>query len=1141
MDSRIIPARLATPRYHLQLSFLQSPEGSGERVLVEDSQKEERQELVSELAGISVTSPALSESDNVLVQGSGRSGSVFFHGDTSPLSAPAGKVIGTRSISFHSPPTTAALHPFSRPTKPMPVANRHYRRSPSFPSQDSFGGPVSQDPAEQFLASAKQFDVPLSDLGETPTQEVIHSPTVPGMTLPDASEHKEFLEGAMREYEAQRANRATSNRRPNILVAATPSNSGEYSGTSQHKDDDFSFRGLEFAGQESRFEFGGSSSFDKMLDRGLADAPDPTPESTHPNETEPAQVDGVVGVEPSTGDGVLTTPLRSSNRRSPPFEWIAPTPSAAVASSNPRSLLRMVNPGNKYRIARMLAGNVESPACVTTGAVTQPSRMEETQPYHTDESTYSNALPPVRPASRQMKMANSRPIRHQPQREDDDDEPEDALDIVPDSEPLRAGPSAQTPGHHRTVTQSPLKKLFRPLSPMSVHGSGDLAPDSLEVEESEADVPLAIELASRNTKRSVAPTEDIAVHGRKPRNTSSAVPEKAPLLALEKQPRRPTSSSMKGRNLRPGPSKSESTEVPTSHPEQDLQGQAFPCREPPSAAVNMPPLGGKRKGPQPLEPLRVCHTSTMCLPATKPVAGKKRSHNSDTESSEDSSRHPTEDEGVMHPRVQKEEEEESADEHDADSPPPPPSKPDTSRKKRRRNEDVNPTRGMSKASTSTRNKRSETPAIATRSVKKLRSEVSSTRGLTVEPATQVFALWKQDGHYYSGVIHSRGLKNKHLVKFDDGTEDEVELKNIRRRELLVGDRVITIQDNVKGVVSDVSHGSLKLEIDNGQAVATVQVGFDDIRIANRTIQSQWKERMIVAENIVTVVKPKPRIDTTPSKQSVTSTTSSKVQRQLVKTGFVVTINPRNEDPMQTKDEAMCAINRHGGLVIEDWSSVFTMEGKHSQSNKRWIATPQDFRWRSEVNLDRVFLLSDDAHQKPKFLLALALGIPCLSFEWLTRGGKFSSDWQPFLLSAGYSDTLGARISQVVDLDWGNCTEHLTDIMASRVPIKLFSRKKVLCIGADLVPLPPSRARRNNPEEASRYVPWIILCMGADKVEAVTDTKQVSPGHMKTFNYIIVKERNLLGSVKVDDDIVVGDVNWVKECLVSSRLSIPELD
>lgn len=403
----------------------------------------------------------------------------------------------------------------------MSVGNRRYRRSPSFPSQDSFGGPVSQDPAEQYLASTKQFHVPLSDLGETPTQEVIHPPTDPEITLPDASEHKEFLEVAMRKYEEQRANGLTSNRRVNILVAATPSNSGESSGTPQH--DDFSFHngGPGFAAQESRFEFNGSSSFDKMLDRDLADAPDPTPEPTQAKQIEPPQADGLVDAGGPTKDDILATPPRSSKQRSPSplFDWIAPAPSAAVASSNPRSLLRMVHPDNHYRIAKMrnLAGKVEPRSCIATGAETQPSRMEETQPCHVGGST---ALSPTRPTPRQIIL---RPTRNQLRRGDEDDEPEDALDIIPDSEPLRAG-SGQTPSHNRALTQSPLKKVFRPLSPMSEHGSGDLVPDSLETEESEADVPLAIEAASKTMKRAVA--QNVITRDSKARTTSRAAPTK---------------------------------------------------------------------------------------------------------------------------------------------------------------------------------------------------------------------------------------------------------------------------------------------------------------------------------------------------------------------------------------------------------------------------------------------------------------------------------------------------------------------------------------------------------------------------------------------------------------------------------------
>lgn len=66
------------------------------------------------------------------------------------------------------------------------------------------------------------------------------------------------------------------------------------------------------------------------------------------------------------------------------------------------------------------------------------------------------------------------------------------------------------------------------------------------------------------------------------------------------------------------------------------------------------------------------------------------------------------------------------------------------------------------------------------------------------------------------------------------------------------------------------------------------------------------------------------------------------------------------------------------------------------------------------------------------------------------------DWQAFLLPAGYSDVLGARISQLVDLDWGNCSEYLHDISSNRAAPKIFSKKTFLCIGAEFVPLHRSK-------------------------------------------------------------------------------------
>lgn len=60
-------------------------------------------------------------------------------------------------------------------------------------------------------------------------------------------------------------------------------------------------------------------------------------------------------------------------------------------------------------------------------------------------------------------------------------------------------------------------------------------------------------------------------------------------------------------------------------------------------------------------------------------------------------------------------------------------------------------------------------------------------------------------------------------------------------------------------------------------------------------------------------------------------------------------------------------------------------------------------------------------------------------------------WYPYLLPAGMSEILDARVSQFVDLDWGNSPAHLTDIMSYNVPPKVFRGKSLLCLSVDYLP------------------------------------------------------------------------------------------
>jgi hypothetical protein len=203
-----------------------------------------------------------------------------------------------------------------------------------------------------------------------------------------------------------------------------------------------------------------------------------------------------------------------------------------------------------------------------------------------------------------------------------------------------------------------------------------------------------------------------------------------------------------------------------------------------------------------------------------------------------------------------------------------------------------------------------------------------------------------------------------------------------------GDDIILVEGNQKAKVVDITQrdtkGVVGIQADNGSAVNAFDVEMSDVRIATRTVTRQWANRTLTVEGIMTIIKPKALKSPSPSKLSILSSNSVKSIRgkALSKTGLVVTLSVGNENWERDKDRLMSAIKNHGGTVIDDWASIFKMDGKHSNSNKRWIAYKEEVRWTGREGMERVFLLADDANQKPKYLIALALGIPCLSVNWL---------------------------------------------------------------------------------------------------------------------------------------------------------------
>jgi hypothetical protein len=247
-------------------------------------------------------------------------------------------------------------------------------------------------------------------------------------------------------------------------------------------------------------------------------------------------------------------------------------------------------------------------------------------------------------------------------------------------------------------------------------------------------------------------------------------------------------------------------------------------------------------------------------------------------------------------------------------------------------------------------------------------------------ASRVLALWKQDAAYFSGIVCERvGQSDRFRIRFDDGDEDVVDLKNLRRLEFQIGDRITIIESQEKATIADVDkqqQGIVMVQLID-DPLAQMEVEVFGIKVQSRAIKSQWGSRMVNTDEIVTLI-PRTKSETPSSLRNSSTGLNKKV---LNKVGIVVTLSVGCDWEKQ-KETIMRYIKTNGGTVLDDWSDVFSLAGEYSTNKKRWVITSDNIGTDNKHDIQQVFLVSDAPNTKPRFLTALALGVPCLKVEWL---------------------------------------------------------------------------------------------------------------------------------------------------------------
>ncbi|KAH9854224.1 hypothetical protein C2E23DRAFT_875560 [Lenzites betulinus] len=1101
------------------------------------------------------------------------------------LDFPLGKtMVATKAVAF-----TSYTRPMSRPfagvsrtamsTNPMPPPRR--MRSPSPASQDSFAGPPARDPAVAYIEQDEAFQIPLvrpgDDLQALSDGEDGPPPVSSNMWAPPSR------------------NRATElfSRSGKVLVQGTPSNSSRSNDSQSQSQSQFQLPRSPSHDAESQQSDGDTQESDSLppgqrqameidLPSFLGNTPIHTDDEDHDQDmsglpaTQPTQSDAstepsssyerLVNQDPFAPLSEATQPAHVPVDETQVFDYSKPshdadasiilqnhdfyndngqvvfpsvpsagrsanTTNSTIRSSVPRGLLGLVAPHKRYRYLDVTSTpvaptqiaperayantspEVDETQLIEDSAPMIPRVADLTQPSHTSaiNEIVQSTLPKRSLPTATRVLQELRARRQYPSTDVVPDSEE--LRIVPDSDPPLPPSVSPPPAGPPTARSSPTKprsrrglqsedEVLRAVAMESTAPSVSAIQeeDEEDQEDEEDDVPLAVKVKSAKSKgkqRAVEtpePENDLVSSPVAMKGTGPASPTKLALARIR------------------GP-------VQRSNSWKDV---VIPSSEPQERSIEAEPRSAKPKTPVP----QIARPPPKTRSVPRKAKAEARKHL--VESSD-------EDEDVAIPDPDDDDKDTLPAEDEMDVDQPGPSTKPTRGGKRKRTVSSSTRKNSAKSNSGTKvvKEESSTPA-SSRPTKRLKSGSSARAGSVLEP-TRVFALWKKDGHYYSGTVHAQAGQGRYNVHFDDDQWAVVELKFMRHCRLRAGDNVL-LPPRTRAKVTNVppcgagGHAS--------GATVTVDLdedGEEDVRVATmhlapRTVSAEWADRTLTDDMISAVVRPRQvRRSSTPQGEAAPS--EAPKRKPLKKTGVVITM--ASADPLGTREALVTAIRENGGVVLDDWSALFEMQGTSSQRNQRYVWKAEDIACTEREDVRRAFLVSDDNNQKAKFLIALALGIPCLSVEWVKKVLEEGEDvdWQPYLLPAGFSEHLNTRVSQLVDLDWGNSQQHLKEITGNLAPAKVFSDMDILCVSEDFV---PRRRVKTNPEgkAAAEAVPKIILSMGAASVEAVNDEKYASRS-LREYSYIVFRDEHDNARWPAVERCV--DVNWVKDCLISGRL------
>lgn len=152
-------------------------------------------------------------------------------------------------------------------------------------------------------------------------------------------------------------------------------------------------------------------------------------------------------------------------------------------------------------------------------------------------------------------------------------------------------------------------------------------------------------------------------------------------------------------------------------------------------------------------------------------------------------------------------------------------------------------------------------------------------------------------------------------------------------------------------------------------------------------------------------------------------------------GMTFALSSQSDKPEQQRTRLESRVVQAGGSVLKDgFQELFEQSAITNTTNTMMVDWDDPLKLvRTSSSCGFTALIADGHSRKPKYMQALALGLPCLGNQWIAaclNKGEIV-DWEPYLLCAGSSAVLGNAIRSRILPPYSAVDARLADVIEHR--------------------------------------------------------------------------------------------------------------